>query len=278
MKFVDGIIVLNKEKGITSRDLVNRVCREFKTKKVGHTGTLDPLASGVMVICVGKALKLVELLTNHDKEYIAEAYVGMLTDTLDITGNVLKEDSKEVNLDKIEDILKSFKGTYMQEVPAYSSIKVKGKKLYDYARNGIEVALPKREVEIKEIELLSVNDNRFSFRVVVSKGTYIRSLIRDIGYKLESYAVMSNLVRTRLGDYKLDDCSVISEDKLIKIENVLKINKIKVNGDLEFKIKNGCRVDKFFDDKYAYIMDSGDNLIAIYENIDNQACPYRVFN
>ena len=160
---MNGIIVVNKEKGYTSRDVVNIVGKYFGTKKIGHTGTLDPLACGVLVLCIGKGLKLVEMLTNHDKEYIAKVKLGIETDTLDVTGNVINE--KEVpNLTKedIEKVLSEFLGHIKQQVPIFSAIKVNGKKLYEYARNGEEVTLPVKEVDIYNLELISdITDNTF---------------------------------------------------------------------------------------------------------------------
>ena len=155
---MNGVIVVNKEKGMTSFDVVHEIKKIFHTKKVGHTGTLDPLAEGVLIVCIGNATKIVELLTANDKEYIAEAKLGIKTDTLDTEGEII--DKKDFNIDLLEDTINSFKKTYLQEVPIYSAVKVNGKKLYEYARKGIEVELPKKEVTIKEIELLSSNNER----------------------------------------------------------------------------------------------------------------------
>ena len=132
---MNGILLVNKEPGITSRDVVNKVCKIFNTKKVGHTGTLDPLASGVLVLCIGSATKVVEILTSNDKEYEAEMLLGISTDTYDITGKVLKEEEVFVSEEQIKTALNSMIGTYDQEVPIYSAVKINGKKLYDYARN-----------------------------------------------------------------------------------------------------------------------------------------------
>ena len=177
-----GLIIVNKEKGYTSRDIVNIVGKVLDTKKIGHTGTLDPLATGVLVLGFNNATKIFELLFSDDKEYIAEVVMGYETDTLDIEGKVLKEDLNfNITEDNINDVLGSFKGTYMQEVPIYSAVKINGKKLYDYARNGEKVELPKREVCIKSIELLEFTNKSFTFKCTVSKGTYIRSLIREVG-------------------------------------------------------------------------------------------------
>ena len=136
---MDGILIINKPLGYTSRDIVNIVSKELGTKKVGHTGTLDPMASGVLVLCVGKALKLCEMLTNHDKEYIAGITLGIETDTLDMEGNVLSTKIVDIEQNKIIETVNSFKGSYMQEVPKYSAVKVKGKKLYEYARKNITI-------------------------------------------------------------------------------------------------------------------------------------------
>ena len=179
---MNGILVVNKDLGYTSRDVVNIVCKELGTKKVGHTGTLDPNATGVLVLCVGNALKLCEMLTNHDKEYIAGITLGIETDTLDMDGTIIKEENVLIDKDKIVDAVNSFKGSYMQEVPKYSAVKVNGRKLYDYARNNIDVKLPSKMVDIYDIQIIDdiKYDNgkiNFLIKTNVSKGTYIRSLV-----------------------------------------------------------------------------------------------------
>ena len=149
---MNGLIIVNKDKNLTSRDVVNKICHIFNTKKVGHTGTLDPLATGVLVIAIGKALKIVDHITSLDKEYIAKVKLGIKTDTLDITGNVL--DTKEVNItnEDIDKVLSSFPHDYDMEVPLYSAVKVNGKKLYEYARNNISVDLPHHRVTVYSLE------------------------------------------------------------------------------------------------------------------------------
>ena len=197
----NGIVVINKEKDCTSRDVVNQVCKIFNTKKVGHTGTLDPIATGVLVIGINDGTKVIELLTAVEKEYIAEVVVGIKTDTLDVTGNIIKKEKQTVEKEKIKEVLNSFLGKYNQEVPIYSAVRIDGKRLYEYARNNEKINLPQREVEIKNIELLDINNEgtAFSFKVTVSKGTYIRSLIRDIGNRLGVFCTMKNLTRTKQG-------------------------------------------------------------------------------
>lgn len=203
------IICINKPSGPTSRDIVNKISKIFNTKKVGHTGTLDPLASGVLVVTVGKYTKLCDLLTSTYKEYEVEMILGYETDSLDITGKTTKESKKTVTQEEIEDAINNYKGKYLQEVPIYSAVKVNGKKLYEYARENKGVTLPKKEVDIKEISILSINNNIVNFKCTVSKGTYIRSLVRDIGRALGTYAVMSKLIRTKQGLFSLEEASTL---------------------------------------------------------------------
>jgi tRNA pseudouridine55 synthase len=198
-----GIIVVDKPKGYTSRDVVNVVSKTLHTKKVGHTGTLDPLATGVLVLCVGDYTKFVQTLTDHDKEYLATIDFGIETDTLDITGKVLQRNGMTPSKDDLLEALQKFIGVQEQEVPIYSAKKVNGKKLYEYARNHESVDLPKQQIEIKELELISFEKNVAVIRCVVSKGTYIRSLIRDLSHYLGVYGVMRELRRTKLGQFDL---------------------------------------------------------------------------
>ena len=222
----NGILIVNKEKNMTSRDVVNSLVSFFHTKKIGHTGTLDPLATGVLVCCINDATKLVEMLTSTEKEYIATMKLGIKTDTYDITGKIL--DTHEVNISErqIIDALSHFKGIYNQEVPIYSSVKVNGQKLYSYARNNQSVALPVREVNIKVLELIGIKDNEVTFKCLVSKGTYIRSLINDLGTYLGCYATMTELTRTKQGKFEIEDSYSLeqiknNEYKLLSIDEVL---------------------------------------------------------
>ena len=282
---MNGILAIYKEKGYTSRDVVNILTRELGTKKIGHTGTLDPLATGVLVVCIGQGLKLVELLTNHDKEYIAKIKLGIETDTLDITGNIIKEDNKvKYSKEQVELALKNFVGKIKQQVPKYAAIKVNGKKLYEYARNGEEVELPIRDIEIYDLKLVSdIKDNEFYIKCHVSKGTYIRSLIRDIGYELGTVATMLELERTKLGNFSLEDTYTIDDIRsnmysLFSIEEVLDLPRIVVDENLEKKIRNGQVLDKFFSDDMAMIMNKDNELLAIYQKKDNNKVkPYRMF-
>jgi len=283
---MNGILVVNKEKNYTSRDVVNIISKKFQTKKIGHTGTLDPMAKGVLVLCIGKSLKVVDLITSYTKEYVAKVKLGIETDTLDITGNVLNKKEVNVTNEEIKEVLNSFLGKSIQEVPKYSAVKVNGKKLYEYARNNINIELPKREIEIFDIELLSsVNNNEFSFRVVVSKGTYIRSLIRDIGIKLNTYACMSDLIRTKQGNFTINNSYLLKDIevnnyKLLNIKDVLDIEKRVVNDKLLTKVKNGCILDKFFKSDMALVLDKDGNEIGIYKTYDKDKTkvkPYKIF-
>lgn len=270
----NGILLVNKPKDVTSRDIVNRISKLLQIKKVGHNGTLDPLATGVLVICIGKATKLNELLTSKTKEYIAEVTLGIFTDTLDITGNVLEEKKQNVKKEKLERVIKSYKKTYTQEVPKYSAVKVNGKKLYEYARNGEDVVLPKKEVTIFDIELLEFNENKFVFKCLVSKGTYIRSLIRDILSDLNVIGTMSNLVRSKQGSFNLEDTYSIDEIEnnnysIISIKDALNLKTIRVNDEMKRKIINGQKINKAYDEDILYI-DDNDKPLAIYTSDKNQ--------
>ncbi len=290
----DGILVVNKPNGMTSRDIVNQANKIFATKKVGHTGTLDPLASGVLVLGIGNGTKIIDLLTNQEKEYIAEAVIGVLTDTLDITGNILRKEKKQISTKQIEETLHSFLGEYDQEVPLYSAIHVQGKRLYEYARNQEtqNLILPKRRVNILAIKLLEEphfdqeGQEHFKFSVKVSKGTYIRSLIRDIGLKLGTDCTMTDLIRTKQGNFTLEQAVILSLDspkpKLLKIEEALdEYDRIVVEDNMREKILNGCLLDKSYQTKYGLFFDRNNQLLAIYQDypkIKGKVKPYRVFN
>ena len=250
---MNGILLTNKPKGITSSDVVIKLRKILNTRKIGHTGTLDPIAEGLLVITIGEATKISSILIDHNKEYIATFKLGIKTDTYDTEGKVLEENPIPRDLD-IEKMILDFKGTYLQEVPIYSSVKVNGKKLYEYARNNIKVELPKREVNIEEIEVLDISNDLVKIKCTVSKGTYIRSLINDIGNKLGCGATMTELVRTKVDNFSIDNSYTLEDIennnyKLINIEDSLDYPIIKVDKELEFKISNGVKLDNLFDIK-----------------------------
>ncbi len=282
---MDGIIVINKPKGITSREVVNKVCKLLNTKKVGHTGTLDPIATGVLVLCVGKATKLVETLTSNDKEYVATVKLGILTDTLDTDGTIIEKKCVNLDKDKLENVLNSFIGTYNQEVPIYSAVKVNGKKLYEYARAKKEVTLPKRMVEIKKIKLLEFGNDYYKFKVTVSKGTYIRSLIKDINDKLGVIGVMSDLVRTKQGKFSINNSYTLENMEnnnynVLTITDVLKDeNCVIISNTLFEKVKNGALINNEYNTSMVTFI-YNDSVIAIYKIYDKDKSklkPYKMF-
>lgn len=286
----DGILIINKDKNMTSRDVVNVCCDKLKTKHIGHTGTLDPIATGVLVLGVNDGCKIIELLTSNIKTYKAEVIVGVETDTLDVTGEVIKT----YNVDRLDnklvkEVLNSFIGKYMQEVPKYSAIHVNGKRLHEYARNNIDVVLPKREVEILALDYL--NDLKkengyytFSFIVTVSKGTYIRSLIRDIGIKLGYSCTMKNLDRIRQGIFSLDQAISLDDvcyDNLTSIADALiNYDSILVDDDTSKKVLNGAilKLDTSMD--LVVVFNKNKKLLAIYQRYQKDTekmKPYKVF-
>lgn len=277
---MNGIILVNKPYGYTSRDVVNILCKKFKTKKIGHTGTLDPIATGVLILCIGSATKLVEALTSDDKEYIATVELGTLTDTLDNTGNVIKEEKTNLNVNQIKKALEKMQGVYEQEVPIYSAVKINGKKLYEYAREGINVDLPKRMVNIKRLELINNikyenNKTTFQIRCHVSKGTYIRSLVNDIAHELGTVGTMTSLNRVKQGIFNISDSYTLEDIendnyKLLSIKEALSnVKQVIVSGEALFKIKNGTRLENIYHSDKVLFLDEFNNEIALYKTLDN---------
>lgn len=204
---MDGIILVNKPAGMTSHDVVNKLRKILKTKKVGHCGTLDPDATGVLVVCVNKATKVLQFLTSDSKEYIATLSLGTSTDTYDASGTVVE--TKEFHgLDDnlIKSCFASFVGSQEQKPPLYSAIKVNGKKLYEYARTGESVEVPTRNITINYLEILNIDNNLIKFKVGCSKGTYIRSLCVDLAKSLGYPGHMQELIRTKSGNFDLARC------------------------------------------------------------------------
>ena len=264
---MNGILIVNKSDGFTSRDVINKLSKVFNTKKIGHTGTLDPIAKGVLVVVLGKYTKLCEDLTQTYKEYIATFKLGILTDTLDITGNIIDEKSCNVSEEEIRNVISKYKCVYNQEVPIYSSVKINGRKLYEYARNGEEVTLPKREVDIKSIEVLEINKDIIKIKCLVSKGTYIRSLIRDIGESLNTHATMTDLIRTKQGIFDIKDSYTIEDIengnyKLINIEDVLDL--CVINNEYIKEVTNGVKLELDIKNKYI-LFKSNNEEVALYK-------------
>ena len=264
---MEGIIVVNKPKGITSFDVIRKLKKILKTKKIGHTGTLDPLATGVMLMCVGKATKLAADLEAKDKVYIADFDIGYATDTYDIEGKKIAENIIEISKENLEQSIKKFIGNIKQVPPMYSAIKIDGNKLYHLARKGIEVERPERDVSIEYINLLDFKDNKAKIETKVSKGCYIRSLIYDIGQDLGTYATMTALQRKQVGDYSLEDSYSLEQ-----------IEEMVLNNDFKF-LKT---VEEIFSyDKYnlqtekEFILYKNGNTVKIKENLENKK--YRIY-
>ena len=264
---MEGIIVVNKPKGITSFDVIRKLKKILKTKKIGHTGTLDPLATGVMLMCVGKATKLASDLEAKDKVYIADFDIGYTTDTYDIEGKKIAENIIDVSKEDLEQSIKKFIGNVKQVPPMYSAIKIDGNKLYHLARKGIEVERPERDVTIEYINLLDFKDNKAKIETKVSKGCYIRSLIYDIGQDLGTYATMTALQRKQVGDYSLENSYSLEQ-----------IEEMVLNNDFKF-LKT---VEEIFSyDKYSLQTEKeltlykNGNTVKIKENLENKK--YRIY-
>ncbi len=212
---MDGIIIINKEKDYTSNDVVQIVKKIFR-EKVGHTGTLDPMATGVLPLLIGKGTLCSKYLINHDKIYVATLKLGIKTDTGDITGNILEKrnvESEILNKDNVTNIFNRFIGNIEQVPPLYSAIKVNGKKLYEYARNGQAVEVKPRKITIYNIKLISIDDVEIKFEVSCSKGTYIRTLCEDIANALGTIGTMCALERKKVGDFSIDNSITLAELK-----------------------------------------------------------------
>lgn len=286
---MNGILLVKKPTGYTSRDIVNIVGKILHTKKIGHTGTLDPLAEGVMVLCIGTATKLVELLTSEFKEYCATVILGMKTDTGDITGKVLEEASAQIPYELIQEACRQMTKTYQQTVPIYSAVKVNGKKLYEYARKNQDVVLPTKEVTVATLECgvpyYEKDKTIFEIQTKVSKGTYIRSLIEDIAQELKTIGTMRTLVRIQQGDYILEDCFSLEEIEsgnyqLLGIESVItKYPTIIVDDFLKKRIQNGCILENRYQNSIILFRDINGNPLALYQvykKDPNKIKPYKM--
>lgn len=264
----NGILIVNKPEGLTSRDVVNKLNTVFHTKKIGHTGTLDPLATGVLVVAIGSYTKLVNELTSLNKEYIAEIKLGIKTDTGDITGNIIEENKIfNIELKDIINIFNEFPKEYEQSVPKYSAVKINGKKLYEYARQGIEIELPKRIVNIYSLELLEFKNDIIKFKTKVSKGTYIRSLIEDLCEKLNICGTMSSLQRTKQGKFSIEDSCELEDVKedtlLLTSKDVLDVREYNLDEQLYKLVSNGNKLNLDLTDGYYNMLYNNDE-IALY--------------
>lgn len=279
---MNKIIVVNKPIGMTSHDVVNKVRRIFNTKRVGHTGTLDPDASGVLVICINEATKLVQFLEHDSKEYIAEVLLGRSTDTFDKSGNTTNEVVVDlITNEDVDECLKSFIGKIEQLPPIYSAIKVNGKKLYEYARNNETIEISSRSVEIYELSRISnvVKDGnyyKFTIKAHVSKGTYIRSLCVDIAEKLGYPGLMNSLIRTKCGVWKIEESNTLEEIELGEFNSYSMLETLRNYSFVEdeeciYKALHGMKISPskikeiIGENPKRIVIKQADKLIAIYE-------------
>lgn len=285
---MEGVLLLHKPKGMTSHDCVFKLRKILKEKRIGHTGTLDPDVTGVLPICVGRATKIAQFLTSETKTYEGEVTLGFSTTTEDASGDVVeqKEVDRTITRQEVESVLAGFIGTIEQVPPMYSAVKVNGKKLYEYARAGIEVERPVRTITIHEFSLLDEREIfegpsvSFRFRVTCSKGTYVRTLAVMIGEKLGFPAHMSDLVRTASGEFMLDDCISFEEIEqnmqngtvqsiLISIDEALgQFPKLVVSEEQAEKVKNGMFLPNTEELTAPFVMvfDEHERCLAIYEH------------
>lgn len=277
---MNGILIINKEKGCTSHDIVYKVKKIFN-EKVGHTGTLDPLAEGVLPILIGKGTLCSKYLINHDKKYVVNLALGQKTETADLEGKIIEEKNipdKSLTQSKIEKVLKSFIGKQQQMPPIYSAIKVNGKKLYEYARKGQNVEIKPREIEIYDIKLMNIDAQKkqIQFEVFCGKGTYIRSLCEDIAEKLGTVGYMESLKRIQVGDFKIEESLKIQEleenkedtkyleSKIISVEEIFKNKeKIKLDDKKMQLFLNGVKITQNQENDIYRIYDKNEKFIGI---------------
>lgn len=299
---MDGIINVYKEAGFTSHDVVAKLRGILRQKKIGHTGTLDPAATGVLPVCLGKATKVCELLTDKDKSYRAVCKLGVETDTQDMTGTILKEyDVTGISEQNIRECVEKFVGDIKQIPPMYSALKVNGKKLYELAREGKIIERKPRGINISKIDIIDIDlDNKtFTMDVTCSKGTYIRTLCHDIGKELGIGAAMENLVRTRVSVFEIKDALTLSDieflskekpekfmEKVYSVDSLFEYSKLSVSGDGIRYLQNGNTLrEKDFkenagnisEDEKVLVYDENNNFRAIYQKKGKEFKVFRMF-
>ena len=273
---MQGILIINKPQGFTSQDVVSKVKKILNIKKAGHTGTLDPLATGVLPVLLGNYTKLSKYLIEHDKIYRAKVKLGEKKDTGDSEGNTIELQEVDINKlseENVRKVLESFLGNQKQIPPVYSAIKVNGKKLYEYAREGIDVKVEPRDIEIYDIKLLNINNLEIEFEVKCSKGTYIRTLCEDIAQRLKTIGYMSSLNRILVDKFSIDDSIDFEtlekikdkiEDKLITMEQVFSnLDKLKLSDRKKELFLNGVMLTFNLNDGIYNIYDFNDNYIGL---------------
>lgn len=292
-----GLINVYKETGYTSHDVVAKLRGILKQKKIGHTGTLDPDAEGVLPVCLGKGTKLCDMLTDKDKTYRVTMLLGIETDTEDISGKIMSEKNVDVTEKEIETVVRNFIGKQLQVPPMYSALKVNGKKLYQYAREGVIIERQPRSINVYNIVINEINIPRVSMTIECSKGTYIRSLCRDMGVQLGCGACMEKLVRTKVSNFYIEDSLTLEQienlvksydidKKIVKVDEVFTdYEKVVVEHKFDKLIYNG---NKFTSDclksnniiqvnSKVRVYDEDDNFIGLYEKTANEFVPYKMF-
>ncbi len=295
---INGFINVYKERGYTSFDVVAKLRGILKQKKIGHTGTLDPMAEGVLLVCLGNATKMCDLLTEKDKSYTCVMLLGKTTDTEDITGEILSEHDDIPEEETLKNTILSYIGDYQQIPPMYSAIKVNGKKLYELARKGIEIERTPRPVTIHNIIIEEIKLPRVRFQVSCSKGTYIRSLCRDIGESLGCGAVMEQLIRTEVKDFNIKDSLTLSDIERLRDEGrmmehvigtdmlVSDLPVLHIKDSAQKLLLNGNKIrpadfkeSKIIYDKNVRVYDSQEEFKALYSYDMNCGCyiPFKMF-
>jgi tRNA pseudouridine55 synthase len=299
----NGVIIINKPPSITSHDVIYKVRKLINIKRIGHTGTLDPMATGVLPICIGYATKISQYITCETKRYLATIQLGVSTDTFDITGKIISQKQFCYNNNQFIEVLKSFLGEYLQTPPIFSAIKVNGKKLYELARKNIIVEPKKRLVKIHRLDLIKfIYPDKFILDIICSSGTYIRSLCNDIGSVLGVGGILYSLKRTQVGKFSINDSITLEElEKLylnntlikyiIKATDVLNFEQIIVSSKANNLLYNGNEIDISFiigatkesvlksnDQKKYFVLDEKKKLIGIYQKNKNHIKPLRLLN
>ncbi len=281
-----GIMNVYKEASFTSHDVVAKLRGICKQKKIGHTGTLDPDAVGVLPVCLGSGTKLCDMLTGETKEYIARFRLGVTTDTQDISGKVLEEKEVDVCEEQVKEMLSHFVGELQQVPPMYSALKVGGKKLYELAREGKEVERKARLITIYELELLKAEHPEYEIRVTCSKGTYIRTLCHDVGQALSCGAVMTSLVRARVGEFRLKDAKTLAElqmladqgrlqEAVIPVEEMFRaLPAIQVSDDAQKALLNGNQLKR----SEVLVKEEAGNIEEVPKNLPVDQEEYRVYS
>ena len=293
---MNGVINIYKERGYTSQDVVAKLRGILKQKKIGHTGTLDPDAEGVLPVCIGNATRLFDILTDRTKEYEAVLLLGKTTDTQDISGTVISEDDsyKELSVEKVTEIINSFIPGYNQIPPMYSALKVNGRKLYELAREGKEIERQPRWVDIDNIEIVDISLPRITMRLSVSKGTYIRTICNDIGEKLGCGGCMESLLRTRAGSFGLDTALKLSDiervrdesrldEIIVRVDDLFDYERLHMNPDADKAVHNGNiffpkdTVENRKIKGNVLVYDSTNEFIGIYSFVDGKYKPFKMF-